>query len=108
MSQHTELHQLLLEIEAEMRAWSLWSAQPPSAQALQSKQPFCIDTLSFWEWAQWVMLPGFTQLIEQQRPLPQGSFMLPMVEETIKNSGIKSTKLIDYFRDIDQLLSDKH
>ena len=108
MSQHTELHQLLLEIEAEMRAWSLWSAHAPSAQALQSRQPFCIDSLSFWEWVQWVMLPKFRQMVAQQMPLPQGSNILPMAEEIIINSAVKSCNLIDLFREIDQLLNARH
>lgn len=43
MTVYAELQQLLLEIEAEMRAWSVWTATPPAASALQSIQPFAID-----------------------------------------------------------------
>jgi uncharacterized protein YqcC (DUF446 family) len=33
--------ELLLEIEAEMRACGLWSASRPPDQALRSRMPFC-------------------------------------------------------------------
>ena len=105
MDQHAELNQLLLQLEAEMRAWSLWSATPPSAAALQSTQPFCIDTLSFWEWVQWLMLPRFKQMINLKQRLPQGSNITPIAEEVIQNAKIKNEKLIEYFTALDQLLS---
>lgn len=108
MQTYQQLHQLLLDIEAEMRAWSLWSATAPSAEALSSPQPFCVDTLNFWEWVQWVMLPRFGAMIEQRQALPQGSHMLPMAEQALLNSQVKSSKLLDYFAALDQLLSVQH
>ncbi|RTE65995.1 YqcC family protein [Amphritea opalescens] len=105
MTAYAELQQLLLEIEAEMRAWSVWSATPPPASALQSIQPFAIDTLSFWQWVQWIMVPRLQQMIEQHQPLPPNSNMAPMAQEAVVNSGIKSSKLIDYFNSLDQLLT---
>lgn len=108
MDQHAELNQLLLQLEAEMQAWSLWSATPPSAAALLSTQPFCIDTLNFWEWVQWLMLPRFKQMINLKQRLPQGSNITPMAEEVIQNAKIKSEKLIECFTALDQLLSKSH
>ncbi|WP_428036438.1 YqcC family protein [Amphritea sp.] len=108
MQHYAELEQLLGKIEAEMRAWSLWSATPPADSALQSLQPFCIDTLSFWQWVQWIMVPRFRQMIAQKLPLPQSSEMMPMAAEAVVASGIKSSKLIDYFAELDQLLTTPH
>ena len=105
MQPYAELNQLLVKIEAEMRAWSLWSATPPADSALQSVQPFCIDTLSFWEWVQWIMVPRFRQMIDLGQPLPQNSDMTPIASEAVVSSGIKSSKLIDYFTALDQLLT---
>lgn len=105
MTVYAELQQLLLEIEAEMRAWSVWTATPPAASALQSIQPFAIDTLSFWQWVQWIMVPRFQQIIEQRQSLPPSSNMAPMAQEAIVSSGIKSSKLIDYFTSLDLLLT---
>lgn len=108
MGPHAELSQLLLKIEAEMRAWSLWTATPPADSALQSVQPFCIDTLNFWQWVQWIMVPRFRQMIEQQQPLPLGSNMAPMAEEAIGGGNIKNSKLTEYFNAIDRLLTPRH
>ncbi|MBN0988707.1 YqcC family protein [Amphritea pacifica] len=108
MQHYAELEQLLVRIEAEMRAWSLWSATPPADSALQSRQPFCIDTLSFWQWVQWIMVPRLRQMMARQQPLPQSSDMTPMAAEAVTASGIKSSKLIDYFTALDQLLSTRH
>ncbi|GGK80155.1 YqcC family protein [Amphritea balenae] len=105
---YAELEQVLREIEAEMRVWSLWSANKPSLTALQSVQPFCIDTLSFWQWVQWIMLPKFQQMIEQQLPLPKSSNMAPMIKEALQNNAVKSSKLIEFFDQLDQLLTIKH
>ena len=105
MDQHAALYQLLLQIEAGMRARSLWSATPPSAAALQSSQPFCIDTLSFWEWTQWLMLPRFEQMIELKQRLPQGSNITPMAEEAVQKTKFKNDKLVECFSALDQLLS---
>lgn len=108
MQRYQQLHQLLLDIEAEMRAWSLWSANAPSPQAMTSRQPFCVDTMSFWEWVQWIMLPRFEAMIESHQSLPSGSNMLPMAEQALLNSSVKSSKLLDYFSALDQLLSVQH
>lgn len=105
---YAELEQVLREIEAEMQVWSLWSANKPSLTALQSVQPFCIDTLSFWQWVQWIMLPKFQQIIEQQLPLPKSSNMAPMIKEALQNNAVKSSKLIEFFDQLDQLLTIKH
>lgn len=108
MDRHQQLHQLLLEIEAEMRAWSLWSAAAPSAEAMASQQPFCVDTMGFWEWVQWLMLPRFRAMVEAGQPLPNSSNIAPMVEQALLHSGVKSSKLLEYFQALDQLLSAQH
>ncbi len=108
MHRYQQLHQLLLDIEAEMRAWSLWTAVSPSPEALSSQQPFCVDTMNFWEWVQWLMLPRFQVMIDSRQPLPNGSNMLPMAEQALLHSKVKSSKLLDYFAELDQLLSVQH
>lgn len=75
-----ELADHLLEIERELRLAALWSAQPPAADALASDQPFCIDTLAFEQWLQWVLLPRMKVLLEEARPLPRSSGVTEMAE----------------------------
>lgn len=55
----------LLLIERELRVLGWWSESPPSAQALASREPFCVDTLEFQQWLQWIFLPRMKVILEQ-------------------------------------------
>lgn len=70
----------LLMIERELRAQGWWAAEPPSAQALASVEPFCVDSLAFEEWLQWIFLPRMKVIIESGQPLPSVSGIRPMAE----------------------------
>ncbi|OYW90485.1 MAG: pseudouridine synthase, partial [Pseudomonadales bacterium 32-61-5] len=47
-----ELAEQLLLIERELRVLGVWEALSPDPQALASREPFCVDTLSFEQWLQ--------------------------------------------------------
>ena len=67
----------LLHIERELRLLGWWSAQAPSAEALASQEPFCVDTLSFAQWLQWIFLPRMKLIIESDAVLPARSSIRP-------------------------------
>ena len=58
----------LLLIERELRVLGWWQEQAPSAEALASQEPFCVDTLTFEQWLQWIFLPRMKQLLEAGAP----------------------------------------
>ena len=62
--QHLSIAQTLRAITAEMQRQSLWQDQPPTAEQLGSKLPFCVDTLTFVQWLQWVMFPRLFVIID--------------------------------------------
>ncbi|HCV78534.1 MULTISPECIES: YqcC family protein [Pseudomonadaceae] len=70
----------LLQIERELRLLGWWSAQAPSAEALASQEPFCVDTLSFAQWLQWIFVPRMKLIIESDAALPARSGIRPMAE----------------------------
>lgn len=70
----------LLLIERALRVQGWWSEQAPSVEALASSEPFCVDTLAFEEWLQWVFLPRMKQVIETGAVLPRASGIRPMAE----------------------------
>lgn len=80
---HT-LSELIDDLSEQMQAGGLWANEPPSAKALQSDQPFCVDTLQFEQWVQFVMIPAFSHMIRQQLPLPLACDITPMAEEIWK------------------------
>lgn len=76
----TVLRQHLHQLEAEMRAASLWGGQPPSPEALASTMPFMYDTLKVEQWLQWVFVPRMHALIDAQAALPTSCSVQPLAE----------------------------
>lgn len=92
---------LLSQLEAEMRAHGFWQQKPPSEEALGSTQPFCVDTLEFHEWLQFIFVARLRVMLEHGHALPQGSGVLPMAEEYFKSQkGAKN--VLKVISDIDE------
>ncbi|MGV3344704.1 YqcC family protein [Enterobacteriaceae bacterium LUAb1] len=68
---------LLQAVEAVLRETANWQEEAPEAEALNSDQPFCLNTLKPVEWLQWVMLPRMYALLESGAPLPAGFAVAP-------------------------------
>ena len=79
---------LLFDIEVGLRRLNLWQQQPPTESALRSCQPFCIDTLNFVQWLQFVFLPRMRGLIEAGQLLPDNCQIAPMADEYFKSLGM--------------------
>lgn len=96
----------LLAIEVELRTLQLWEAESPSEEALASTEPFCIDTLRFSQWLQFILLPRMQTLIEAGAPLPQNSQIAPMAEEALKDMDGDIRRLLAELEAFDRLLSE--
>jgi len=92
----------LLELERELRALELWSVQAPSSAALASREPFCVDTLTFELWLQWVFLPRMAQIIESDGVVPPGCHIQPMGEEAFAHLGRRGHGLLAVLGRIDR------
>lgn len=103
-----EVSDSLLRIEIELRRLEMWSERPPSPEALQSSQPFCIDTLEFTEWLQFVFIHRMKVLIENDHPLPNVSGMAPMAEEHFRTRKESGDRLVQELGEMDRLLSSDH
>lgn len=104
MNRPEQVSLLLVEIRCEMETIGLWQPEPPAPEALASTQPFCVDTLDFTEWVQWLLLPRLEMMIQEQLPLPQNSEIHPMAEEVFKNLEQDTERLLDLIRQLDQTL----
>ena len=82
MTVATKLHlqALLACLEDELQELGWWEQQAPSAQALQSEQPFCVDTLEFAQWLQWVFVPRMRSIVSSDHPLPSQCGIHDMAE----------------------------
>lgn len=96
---------LLIDVESALRQLRLWSSERPSAEALASQQPFCIDTLSFPEWLQHIFLVRMRQLVETRGPLPGQCGIAPMAEEYFRGQAMQGTLLVEALQRIDEELT---
>ena len=46
----TDIAEVLIDIEAQLRQLNLWQRVAPPEEALASTEPFCVDTLSLPQW----------------------------------------------------------
>ena len=56
MSQLVRVTHILEQLELELKQRSLWQMAPPTAEAMASTLPFCMDTLDFHQWLQFVLI----------------------------------------------------
>ncbi|MFY1019960.1 YqcC family protein [Ectopseudomonas khazarica] len=95
----------LLLIERELRVLGWWQEQAPSAEALASQEPFCVDTLTFEQWLQWIFLPRMKQLLEADAALPSVSGIQPMAEMVYREQSGVARRLLELLGEFDRLLT---
>ncbi|MEO4045834.1 YqcC family protein [Pseudomonas sp. CAU 1711] len=95
----------LLLIERELRLLGWWSEQAPSAEALASREPFCVDTLAFEQWLQWVFLPRVKALLESSALLPLASGIREMAEESYRGQEPGVAALLAALGEFDRLIA---
>ncbi|WP_227519860.1 YqcC family protein [Mangrovitalea sediminis] len=101
---YIQVADLMLRLEAEMRRLSLWEAERPSPEALASTEPFCIDTLTFPQWLQFIFLERLKDIVEAGAPLPQRSEIHPLAVEYFKQEPVSSGGIVKLVWEFDQLI----
>lgn len=100
-----QISAVLSELEAALKAARLWEETEPCAAALASQEPFCLDTLNFGQWLQFVFIVRIRLMIRQGAPLPQKSDIAAMAEEYFSGGPRQVQTLIPILRKFDQLIS---
>ncbi len=93
----------LNDLESEMHMLGLWSAQVPTQAQLASTQPFCVDTLTFEQWLQWIFIPRMRLLADQGLPLPGTCQVAPMGEQALRQLGRRQSDLLALLARIDRM-----
>lgn len=96
----------LLLIERELRVLGWWKEVPPSDESLSSREPFCVDTLDFDQWLQWIFLPRMKIILEQDLPLPTASGILEMAEMVYASRIREARDLLALLKDFDRLITE--
>lgn len=104
---HIEVASALIDVEAALRDLQLWSSQSPSPEALASTQPFCVDTLTFPEWLQYVFIIRLRLMVDAGHELPRDCNVAPMVEEYFRGQPGDYGQLFKALTLLDNLLTRK-
>lgn len=102
MTKEQQLLLLLEQLVPLMQRLNLWQMHLPEEKALQSDEPFSLDTLAPEQWLQWVFLPKMSTLIEKGMPLPTGFSITPYFEECWKEHS-EYAPLIALLKSIDEV-----
>jgi uncharacterized protein YqcC (DUF446 family) len=94
----------LLLIERELQLMGAWAATSPDAGALASCEPFCVDTLDFDQWLQWIFLPRMKSIIENGEALPAASGILVMAKMVYGERGDRAAGLLQALEHFDRLI----
>lgn len=102
---YSQVAEQLIDLERILRTMNLWSRERPSEEALASDQPFCVDTLRFEQWLQFIFIERMTLIVKNELPLPEKSGLAPMAEEYFRAAPDSPTALIRQLQAIDRILS---
>ncbi|TDT43067.1 uncharacterized protein YqcC (DUF446 family) [Halospina denitrificans] len=102
------LDEALAEVEAQLRHHGLLESEPPAPEALASRQPFCIDTLRFPQWVQFVFLPQLSERLNADDPMPDYCEVAPMAEEYFRTEQMAADAFIEALRELDRLVTASH
>lgn len=105
-SKAIRLASLLIDIEAELRTLQCWDDETPELARLQSPEPFCIDTLEFYQWLQWIFIPKVYHAIDHGLSLPERCSIRPIGEEWAISRSLSASTLLKILADVDEVLSE--
>lgn len=96
-------------LEAQLQELGLWggSAKQPSVQALSSNSPFCLDTLEFHEWLEYVLIARLKSMIASGQPLPENMMIHTYAQEKYRGQWSTYRSLIGLLKELDDLITIK-
>ena len=95
---------ILDEIEQELQVLEHWGGEKnrPHEKAFLSTAPFCIDTMDFHQWLEYVLVAKMRQLIKEGKPLPKKMLLHPVAQEYWRGNWAKYRRLIGVLRKLDE------
>ncbi len=102
MTTCTTMPVLLEQLASELKRAALWQTESPDRSALQSQQPFAIDTLEPQQWLQWIFIPKMQALLEAKMRLPSGFEMSPYFEQVWANQS-ENQAVLNVIKKIDEV-----
>ena len=73
MDRHQEAALYAGRIEHELRKLNAWAAEPPPDSAFESQAAFFGDTMAFYQWLQFVLVPRIREISAEKGRFPTTS-----------------------------------
>ena len=108
MSVHQQLDEAVRRLEATLKASDLWRMEEPTAEALASQQPFCVDTMSLPQWLRFVFIARLDVMIAEQAPLPATCNVAPAADLYLKQEQARAGDrllVVKAIEEVDQLIN---
>jgi uncharacterized protein YqcC (DUF446 family) len=108
MKKTKELGRILQSLQRAMIEADHWSEAAINPASLNSQQPFCLDTMTFSQWLQFVMIPTMQRLIDTNQVLPQlikDQGIEPMARESYSSLEVEQA-IVAKISELDNLLQD--
>ncbi len=99
---------LLDDIEQELRRLGYWHGEVgrPEAKAFASAIPFCLDTMQFHQWLEYVLIAKLRALLRAGSPLPERMQIAPMAQEFWRGRWNEHRQLIALLKRLDGRFKD--
>ncbi|ODC04185.1 hypothetical protein BFW38_12255 [Terasakiispira papahanaumokuakeensis] len=104
MSTSSIMLRLIHLLEQRMRQANLWHCSTPSHDAMQSTEPFAVDTMHLEQWLKFIFIPRMRALIDGQHPLPERCVITPHAEQMWARP--QSDAVIEVLMAIDAFISE--
>jgi uncharacterized protein YqcC (DUF446 family) len=82
------------QIETELKRIGVWDSEPPPPAAFQSKKAFFGDTMSFYQWVQFVLLARVRDIVAQKGAFPKsssvGAYAIRELDGQLEAAGLVS------------------
>lgn len=97
----------LEQLETELKALELWGGQEnrPAEHLLNSQTPFCLDTIEFHQWLEYVLMARLRQMISDKGQLPAAMMVHTYAQEKYRGEWCKYRKLIGILQNLDRLIT---
>lgn len=90
------------EIEDEMKRIGYWSAEPLPEEAYRFHQAFAMDTMTFTQWLQFILVPSVQAILDEGGDFPSRSLVGTQAIREFDGDE-KASKLVQLLSEFDQL-----
>ena len=90
------------EIELEMKRIGYWRTEPLPEIAYQFHQAFAVDTMTFTQWLQFILIPRVHQVLDENGVFPTSSMVGTQGLREFDGNE-RASRLVDLLLEFDQL-----